>query len=84
MRRGFSNSMGKDYFKHLGFCAVSIVVGLGLAGIAYQIVSLIGVAVSDAETVGDLNLGWFPIRMLVAASVAKVIGGWLYRLRLRK
>ena len=84
IRRGLSNFMSKVSFKRFGFCAAGILVGLGLASIAYQVVSLIAVAVSSAETVGDLHVGWFLIRMLVAVSVAKVSGGWLCGLRLRK
>ena len=70
--------------KGFGYIAVGTVVGLGLAGIAYHTVAMIGVAVSDAETVGDLNVVWFPIRMLVAISAARVSGCWVYRLRLQK
>lgn len=84
MVRGYGNWIGEGSFKRFAFCAMSIVVGLGMAGVAYQTVSLFGVAVSGAETVDDLNVGWFPIRMLVAISVARVSGGWLYRLRLQR
>lgn len=64
--------------KRFGHSAIGIVVGLGLAGVAYYMVSFIGVAVSGAETVGELPIGWFPIRALVAFRVASVSGGWVY------
>ena len=84
MRLGFGNWTRTDSFKLFAFRLVGMVVGLGSASIAYQTVALIGVAVSNAETVGDLNVVWFPIRMLVAVSAARVSGGWVYGLRLRK
>ena len=66
------------YFKRLGLFAVGIAVGLGLAAGAYQCVALIGVAVSSAESVGELGIGWFAIRALVAYRVARLGAGWVY------
>jgi len=66
--------------KRLGFFTLGIVVGLSLAGVAYQTMALIGVTVSGAETVSDLPVGWFPIRALVAYRVAGMTGGWVYKL----
>ena len=70
--------------KRFSYGVVGIIVGLSLASAAYHIVSLIGVVVSSAETVGDLHASWFPIRVLVALGVAKVCGGWVYGLLLRR
>ena len=59
-------------------------VGVTFAGAAYQMVGLIGLVISGAETVGNLHVGWFPLRALVAIQVAKATGGWVYRQRLRQ
>ena len=70
--------------KRLGLFAMGIGVGLGLAAGAYQSVALIGVAISSAESVGELSVGWFPIRVLVAYRVAGLGAGWVYRLGLKR
>ena len=70
--------------KRLGLFAVGIGVGLGLAVGAYQSVALIGVALSSAESVGELRVGWFPIRVLVAYGVARLGAGGVYRLGLKR
>ena len=69
--------------KRLGLFAAGIGVGLGLAAGAYQSVALIAVAISSAESVGELSIGWFPIRALVAYRVARLGAGWVYRLGLK-
>ena len=74
----------KSPLKHLCFLALGIAVGVTFAGAAYQMVGLIGVVISGAETVGDLHVGWFPLRALFAIQVARASGGWVYRLRLRQ
>ena len=66
--------------RQLVLYAVAIAVGLGLAAGAYQSVALIGVAISSAESVGELGVGWYPIRLLVAYRVARLGAGWVYRL----
>ena len=66
--------------KRLGLFAVGIGVGLGLAAGSYQSVAMIGVAISSAESVGELGVGWYPIRLLVAYRVARLGAGWVYRL----
>ena len=70
--------------KRCGHSAVGIIVGLSLAGAAYYGVALFGVAISGAETVGDLHIGWLPIRTLVALRVGTVSGGWVHGLVSRK
>ncbi len=70
--------------KRLGFFTLGIVVGLSLAGVAYQTVALIGVTISGAETVSDLHAGWFPIKALVAYRVARITAGRVYELGFRK
>ena len=70
--------------RHLGFFALGIAVGFTLAGAAYQMVGLIGVVISGTETLGDLPLGWFPIRALVAYRVAREGAGWVYGRGFRK
>ena len=74
----------KSPLKHLCFFALGIAVGFTLAGAAYQLVGLIGVVMSGAETLDDLHVGWFPLRALVAIQVARASGGWVYRLRSRQ
>ena len=70
--------------KRLSLFTIGIVVGLGLAAAAYQAVALLGVAVTGAETVGELHIGWFLVRALVAYRVARVGAGRVYGLGLRK
>jgi len=60
--------------------AVGIMVGLSSAGIAYHVVPLIGVVVSSAESVDDLQVAWFPVRIWAALIVARLSGGWTYGL----
>ena len=69
-------------FKQFGYFSLGIIVGLGLAGVAYPIVSLIGVAVSGAETLGDLHVGWFPVKAWVSFRVATTSGSWVNQLSL--
>ena len=70
--------------KPLGHSAVGILVGLSLAGVAYHVVPLIGVVVSSAETVDDLQVAWFPVRIWTAMMVARLSAGWMYELLLRR
>ena len=70
--------------RQLVLYAVAIAVGLGLAAGAYQSVALIGVAISSAESVGELSVGWFPIRALVAYRVARLGAGWVCGLGLKR
>ena len=64
--------------KRFGYSAVGILVGLSLAGVAYHMVPLIGVLVSSAETVDDLQVAWFPVRIWAAMIVARLSGSWAY------
>ena len=68
-------------FRHY---AIGILVGLGSASIAYHVVPLIGVVVSSAETVDDLQVAWFLARIWAALIVARLSGGWAYELPLRR
>ena len=52
-------------------------MGLGLAGVSYHAVSLIGVAVSSAKTVEELHAVWHFLGLLVALRIAPVGGGWV-------
>ena len=74
----------KSPLKHLCLLGLGIAAGFTLAGAVYQIVGLIGVVISGAETLGDLHLGWFPIRALVAYRVARVGAGWVYGIGFRR
>ena len=67
-----------------GNCAVGIIVGLSSAGVAFHVVSIIGIAISSADTVGELHIGWFPIRVLVALRMATASSGWAYGMLSRK
>ena len=82
--RGLDACTQMSRLKHYGYCAVGIIVGLSLAGVAYHIVSLVGIAISGAETVQELHVGWFPIRVLVALRVASLSGARVYGLCSRK
>lgn len=73
-------NVAMSQLKRVGYCAVGIIVGLILAGVAYHIVSLIGIAMSGAETVQELHVGWFPIRVMIAFRVASLSGAWVYGL----
>ena len=75
-----SVNSGVSRLKRFGYCAVGIIVGLTLAGVGYYLTSLVGVAVSGAETVEELHEGWVPIRVLVALRVAMFSGSWVYGL----
>ncbi len=68
----------------IGHSTVGILVGLISAGVTYQIVPLIGVAISSAETVDDLPGAWFLVRIWPALIVAKLSGGWTCHLLLRR
>ncbi len=64
--------------------AIGIIVGLGSAVIAYHVVPLIGVVVSSAETVDDLQVAWFPVRIWVALIIARLSAGWMHELLVRR
>ena len=70
--------------KRFGLFAAPIIAGLSMAGIAYQLVALIAVQVTSAETVGDLHTGWFLIRAMVAYRAAKLSGRWVHGVFSRK
>ena len=70
--------------RRFGHPAIGIIVGLSSAGVAYQVVPLIGVLVSSAETVDDLQVAWFPVRIWAALIVARLSSGWTYELLLRR
>jgi len=70
--------------KRFGYFAIGILVGLSSAGVAYHVVPLIGVAVSSAETVDDLQVEWLLGRIWMALKVARVSSTWAYGLLLRR
>ena len=70
--------------KPIGYSAFGIMVGLGSASLTYHVVPLIGVLVSPAETVDDLQVAWFPVRIWASLIVARVSGAWAYGLLLRR
>ncbi len=70
--------------KSFGYRAVGILVGLSSAGVAYHVVPLIGVLVFGAETVDDLQVAWFPVRIWTAMIVARLSGSWAHELLLRR
>jgi hypothetical protein len=71
-------------WKRIGFCAFGITVGLSSASLAYHVVPLIGVLVSSAETVDDLQVAWSLGRISLALIVARASGTWAYGLLLRR
>ena len=73
-----------SYLKRFGYRAAGITVGLSSAAVAYHGVPLIGVLVSSAETVDDLQVAWFLVRIWVALIVARSSSGWAYGLLLRR
>ena len=70
--------------KRFGFSAVGILVGLSSASVAYHLVPLIWVIVSSAETVDDLQVAWFPVRIWAAMIVARLSGSWALELLLQR
>jgi hypothetical protein len=70
--------------KRSGYCAFGIMVGLSSASVAYQVLPSIGVLISPAETVDDLQVVWFPVRIWATLIVARVSGAWAYGLLLRR
>ena len=64
--------------------AIGIIVGLGSAVIAYHVLPLVGVVVSSAETVDDLQVAWFPVRIWAAMIVARLSGSWALELLLQR
>jgi lipopolysaccharide export LptBFGC system permease protein LptF len=67
--------------KRCRFRAAAAIVVLGSAAAAYQLLGIVGVAVSGADDIGNLHAGWFPLRFFAAISAARISAGWVFALR---
>ena len=68
------------HLKRFGYRAIGITIGLVAAGLAYQLLGVVGVAVSNADTVRELHLGWFPLRAFAAITAARLSTGCVFSL----
>ena len=66
--------------KRFGYRATGIMIGLCAAGLAYHFVAVAGVAISDADTIRELHMGWFPLRLFAAVSAARFSVGCVFSL----
>ena len=53
-------------------------IGLSAAGLAYYFMAVLGVAVSTADTISELHIGWFPLRLFAAVSAARFSVGCVF------
>ena len=61
--------------KRFGYRATGIMIGLSAAGLAYHFLGVVGVALSDADTIRELHMGWFPLRIFAAVNAARISAG---------
>lgn len=66
--------------KRLGYRATGVAIGLGAAGLAYHLLGVVGVAVSNADTIRELHVGWFPFRLFAAINAARFGSGCVFSL----
>gem|GEM_PF-2026622 len=57
-----------------------IMIGLSAAALAYYFVAVLGVAVSNADTISELHIGWFPLMLFAAVNAARFSVGCVFRL----
>jgi len=67
--------------KRLGYRGAAAAVVLGSAAATFQLLGMVGVAVSGADDIGNLHLAWFPLRAFAAISAARISTGWVFALR---
>ena len=66
--------------KQLGYRATGIMIGLGAAGLAYHLMGVVGVALSNADTIRELHVAWFPLRAFAAINAARFSVGCVFSL----
>jgi len=64
--------------KQFGYRATGIMIGLSAAGLAYHFLGVVGVALSNADTIRELHVGWFPLRAFAAINAARFSVGCVF------